>query len=241
MALTRRLKLLQQELFSYPQVKITATSTDYESYWRTKRGTNPLHLSSFQLSRAKIVASLIQPKSNVIDIGSGNCAILNWLIQHCEVNAHAIDCSDFSRLCADTLKIDFTKLDINSADAVSQIPKSDYLLLLELIEHLPTPENLLPQLIEKCNRGLIFSVPNSGYFIHRLRFLFGRTPCQWTVYPGEHLRFWTSTDLTWWLTALGIPSAKRKLHFYEGIPILNKLLPSLFAKAIVVLIKKDHP
>lgn len=236
--LTRRLKQFQESLFGYPQSRIAATATDYDAYWKQKRTQNPLKLSSFQLSRAKIVGSLVKPHSSVTDIGAGNCAILHWLVQHHRVKAHAVDCSEFSQHCAKALGIEFSKLNLNDSQEVSKIPKADYLLLLELIEHLSTPESLLPLLAQKANCGVIFSVPNSGYFVDRLRYLFGRTPCQWIVHPGEHLRFWTTTDLRWWLSALGISSAQREMYFYEGVPLLNRALPSLFAKAIVVLVKK---
>lgn len=237
MILTRRLTQLKQSLFGYPQARIAATATDYDSYWKQKRSQDPLTLSSFQLSRAKIVGSLIKPHSSVTDIGAGNCAILHWLIRHHFVKAHAVDCSDFSQNCAKTLGIEFTKINLNNSAELSKIPDADYLILLELIEHLPSPESLLPLLMQKADRGIVFSVPNSGYFIDRLRYLFGRTPCQWMVHPGEHLRFWTTTDLRWWLSALGVSSAQREIYFYQGLPLLNRVLPSLFAKAIVVLIK----
>lgn len=237
--LIRRLKQLHHSLFGYPQSRLANTAIDYDAYWKEKRNDTPLLLSSFQLSRAKIVASLIKPQSSVIDIGAGNCAILHWLIQNRSVQASAIDCSEFSESCAKSLGISFRQLDLNKPEELLEIPSADYLLLLETIEHLATPENFLQLLLQKANCGIIFSIPNSGYFIDRLRYLFGRTPCQWILHPSEHLRFWTVADLRWWLSALGFSESQRQLYFYEGIPLLNRLIPSLFAKAMVVFISKD--
>jgi len=72
--------------------------------------------------------------------------------------------------------------------------------------------------------------------VYRLRLLFGKFPAQWRVHPGEHVRFWTARDLRWWLLAQGIENYK--IFYYEGIPLLNKIVPSLFAAGFVVYIQK---
>jgi len=101
---------------------------------------------------------------------------------------------------------------------------------------MPNAEKILEYIYRKAKIGVFFSIPNSGYFIYRLRLLFGKFPKQWSVFPNEHLRFWTLGDLKWWLCALGYK--KYKIFCYKGIPILNILLPSLFAAGLVVYIEK---
>ena len=86
---------------------------------------------------------------------------------------------------------------------------------------------------------MIFSFPNSGYYAHRLRFLFGRFPLQWVVHPGEHLRFWTVKDVNSWVNALKMNFIK--LIVYEGVPVLNKIWPSMFGQGIIIVItNKGH-
>ena len=52
----------------------------------------------------------------------------------------------------------------------------------------------------------------------------------------EHLRFWTFTDLKWWLKKLKINDYK--IYTYEGIPLFNKIYPALFSEAFLIQIKK---
>lgn len=109
---------------------------------------------------------------------------------------------------------------------------------MELLEHLPNSEEVLLALLKTTNKKLIFSIPNTGFIGHRLRLLFGSFPLQWRTHPGEHLRFWTYNDIRFWLKELEL-SKNSKIYFYEGIPLLNRILPSLFAMGILVVIEKE--
>ena len=63
-----------------------------------------------------------------------------------------------------------------------------------------SPEEFLLELLEnKSIEKVFFSIPNSGFFMHRIRYMLGRFPLQWIVNPNEHIRFWTLKDLIWWL------------------------------------------
>ena len=109
-------------------------------------------------------------------------------------------------------------------------------MLLEVLEHLPNPEQLLKQIRKKGRKSIFFSFPNTGYFSYRLRLLFGSFPIQWRVHPGEHLRFWTYRDLKWWLNEMGF-HGKYEITIYEGIPLLNKIMGSLFGMGFIIEIK----
>jgi 2-polyprenyl-3-methyl-5-hydroxy-6-metoxy-1,4-benzoquinol methylase len=115
-----------------------------------------------------------------------------------------------------------------------QLPACDYALLCEIIEHVPDAEALLAAARRAARRGVFVSVPNTGFFTYRLRLLFGKFPAQWAVRPNEHLRFWTLTDMRWWLRAQGIHDAT--VHAYEGVPLLKHLVPNLFAAGIIMYI-----
>ena len=127
-------------------------------------------------------------------------------------------------------------MDVSADGELEKVKKTDHLLLLEVLEHLPHSEKVLATAYEKSRRGIFFSFPNSGFFIYRLRLLFGKFPMQWRVYPNEHLRFWTVADLKWWLRAQGY--TEYDIFFYKGIPLLNRLWPSLFAAGLFVCLTK---
>jgi hypothetical protein len=112
-------------------------------------------------------------------------------------------------------------------------------LLLEVLEHMQNPEAFLENVKLICRKNIL-SIPNTGFLLWRLRLLFGRFPIQWKVHPGEHLRYWTYRDLVWWLNELGY-SGRCNIHGYEGMPLLNKFWPSLFAQGPVVQIDVQAP
>jgi hypothetical protein len=88
-----------------------------------------------------------------------------------------------------------------------------------------------------CSLWLTF--PNIAYFPHRLRLLAGKFPIQWTIFPGEHLRFWSVPDFRYWLRQLGFSNPRmlpsNGLTLFE----LHRLWPNLAANQIVVRLDKE--
>jgi methionine biosynthesis protein MetW len=223
-----------KSLISYPKIKVTSSSVEYDLYWNDKRKDEMSILSNFQKNRAKIVASYIKNMSSVLDIGCGNGAILQYLRKEKNIFGFGADFSNKVLINIEKMGFPNMKIDISDINALMELEKTDTILLLEVIEHTPNPEEIIQVLLKKCNNNLIFSIPNTGYWMHRVRLLFGRFPIQRRIHPGEHLRFWTKTDIIWWLNALSIKNYEIKM--YEGIPILNILFPGLFAMGIIVVI-----
>jgi len=221
-------------LYQYPTSKLTTSTINYELYWQQKRPTGLGTLSAFQLERAKRVASLIEPGTKVLDLGCGDGALLNYLREQKNIEGIGADVS--RKALRSTSKLGFEAHPVNLTDltTIQDLPRVDYVVALEVLEHLPEPEALLAAFENKCQKAFIVSFPNTGYFLHRLRLLFGSVPSQWLVHPGEHLRFWTVRDAKWWVNAMG--RELEGIELYEGIPLLNKLMPSWFARGIVLKI-----
>ena len=129
------------------------------------------------------------------------------------------------------------KFDINNFNTIEELPEVDHIMILEVLEHMPNPEKFLKMILPKAKKSIFFSFPNSGYIAYRLRLLFGSFPMQWTLHPGEHLRFWTFRDLKWWLNQMSLLH-KSKIHIYEGVPILNKVWKGLFGAGLIVKVEK---
>lgn len=230
----RKIRLGIKSLFFYPPTILS--ETEYDKYWESKRGNNMSYMNSFQLKRAEIISDLITNNSTLLDLGTGDGNILKKIS---EQNQIKITASDFSVKSIEHLKeqgFNVIELDVNNSSLLEKIDKYDYIGALEVLEHIQNPEKLLFQLLEKSKKGLFISFPNTGYIFYRLRLLFGRFPIQWRLHPGEHLRFWTYADLKWWLKKLNINDYK--IHTYEGIPLFNKIYPSLFSEAFLIHIRK---
>lgn len=231
------LKVWKQMVFDYP--KLSLEKVDYDEYWRAKRGPDMGALSDWQLERASFVVKILRGKEveSICDIAAGEGGILSYIGK--ELGVKKLIGTDISEVALERIKsfgIEAVKLDIGRVEELKDIPEADYEILFEILEHVPHSEMLLKGAFAKSGKGIFFSFPNTGFFSHRLRLLFGKFPMQWKLFPGEHVRYWTKRDLHWWLNELGY--VRYEIHCYKGVPVLNKLWPSLFAAGFVVFLRK---
>ncbi|MBU1895915.1 class I SAM-dependent methyltransferase [Patescibacteria group bacterium] len=211
-------------------------AVDYNVFWKKRRGGSST-LSSWQKQRADWTLKTLDPSSTVLDIGWRDGDVLDYLNERGGHKSVEVNIDENILKLARNLGIENVKINFSDFDQIRNLPEVDYILGFEIIEHLPNPETFIYYLVKKAKKGLIFSVPNSGYYIHRLRFLFGRFPLQWLTHPGEHLRFWTVKDMDSWLKSLGLKNSK--ITLYEGVPILNRIFPNLFAQGMIVFVECD--
>lgn len=227
-----KIKKFVIDLFNYPEMQLH--KIDYDTYWQSRRSsTDKVKMNSFQLFRAKWICERIQNEEKVLDIACGEGSILRYLIDHKKVDATGADISSVALNICKSHGITPYKLDLRDEQSLVNLPEVDHILMLEFLEHLANPEEFLLRVIKNAKSSVFFSFPNTGYIHYRLRLLFGRFPVQWRSHPGEHLRFWTYRDLKWWLKNLGIKN-QCNVEAYEGPRLLNKIWPSLFAKAFVI-------
>jgi len=204
------------------------TAMDYNQYWKNR--------GAFGIStRYWVFADVIDAGSSVLDIGCGDGSTLQYLKEKKNIAGYGLDISQEAVEMAKQKGIkaavaDITRLEFNIEK------KFDYIILSEVIEHVPNSEEVLQKTKGKFNKLLIVSIPNTGHYLHRLRLLFGRFPVQWVYHPGEHLRFWTVKDFKQWSKELGFEIVKIRVH--SGIPILRQIVPALFADSIIYLLRE---
>jgi 2-polyprenyl-3-methyl-5-hydroxy-6-metoxy-1,4-benzoquinol methylase len=228
-----------RHMIVYPP--LTLSRVDYDAYWKEKRGDNIGALSDWQIERADFVCEILKNAHNasLCDIACGDGSILNYIAKRVDTSKLiGTDISEFALNQARKFGVETVYLDISKPEEIGHIPEADYMLLFEILEHVPHSEELLKGAFNKAHKGVFFSFPNTGFFIHRFRLLFGRFPLQWKLFPGEHVRYWTKRDLLWWLRSLGYKHFV--VRYYKGIPLLNKMWPSLCAAGFVVFIPKEE-
>lgn len=233
-----QIKLWVIHMFSYPTLH--TGEVDYDAYWKDKRGDNIGALSDWQIERAQFVVNTLKNEQNItlLDIACGDGSILNYIKERISVERMiGTDISTFALERAGKFGVETHTLDIGNTNEFSNIPPADYALLFEILEHVPHSEQLLLATYEKMKKGVFFSFPNTGFFVHRFRLLFGKFPLQWRMFPGEHVRYWTKTDLEWWLKAMKFTNYR--IHCYKGFPFLNTLWPSMFAAGFIVYIPHE--
>lgn len=226
-----------RRLGAYPETARVGV-VDYDTYWDNKAPGGLGQLSPWRRKRAQVFTSMVSAGDRVLDLGVGDGALLHYMVTHGGIDGYGLDVSpkavEFCR--ANGLNVDLADINRPLDEYITE--PFDYVVLSEIIEHLPDPERLLNDLRPHTRKAIIISVPNTGFYQHRLRLLLGKFPLQWVVTPGEHLRFWTLADFHWWATQLDFQVVRAVP--YEGTPLLKDLWPGLFAAAFVYVLW-DNP
>ena len=145
----------------------------YERKYDVEGGNSKYTLKVGFASSHQFAIDNVLSGSNVLDIGCGDSLVGQELRKkHCYLES--IDAEDPT----DKATIDkFTKMDLNTPDLPIDVERFDYILLLDVLEHLEEPEKFIYHLRAKANGKtpkFIVSVPNIGFFIMRLQLLMGR-------------------------------------------------------------------
>ena len=155
----------------------------------------------------------VSEKHRVLDIGCGNALIGTELKkQGCYVEGIDFESSKGKN------NIDkFTQLNLNNNNLEIPVNEFDYVLLMDVLEHLDEPENFVYNLRVKAKGKapkIIVSVPNIGFINNRIQLLFGRFDygIRGTMYLG-HKRMFT-------FNAIGklFEQAEFKITKCQGIP-----------------------
>ncbi|MHC1790867.1 bifunctional glycosyltransferase/class I SAM-dependent methyltransferase [Solidesulfovibrio sp.] len=155
----------------------------------------------------------VRPGSRVLDIGCGNSAFARLLREkQCQVSG--IDQHDQS-ICQDIDHYMQLDLDVKSHDF--DTAGFDYILLLDIVEHLRFPEALLDHIRETSGVDkptVLISVPNVAFFIIRLRLLFGSFQYgKLGILDITHTRLFTEGAIRALLEQCGFT-----IHSVAGIP-----------------------
>ena len=145
----------------------------YERKYDVVEGNSKYSLKIGFASSHQYAINNISSGSKVLDIGCGD-SLVGQELRKKKCYLESIDAEDPT----DKRKINkFTKMNLNSPDLPIDIEKFDYILLLDVLEHLEDPETFIYHLRNRAKGKtpkFIVSVPNIGFFIMRLQLLTGR-------------------------------------------------------------------
>lgn len=233
--LARQLRLELLDAWRYIRIQRSFTSPclDYEAYWQFREGRPNPDEPHFPWNLKQRLAELMDSGATVLDIGCGNGNALKYWMEHKAIRGTGVDIAPTAVETTRAKGIPAQLIDIT--DSSFQVQEVyDYIVLSEVLEHLSNPEVVILKLREAFRKALLVTVPNTGYYQHRLRLLFGRFPIQWAWHPAEHLRFWTIPDFEAWAAALGF--VVTKIRPGNGFPVLYRVMPNLFCRHVVFVL-----
>ncbi len=168
--------------------------SSYDDYHREPKVTEGTQ------SRADMVAGWIVPNSSVLDVGCGEGVMLEFLAKHKHCVVKGIDISQIAlqKARGRGLAIDLT--DADQGLGLRDGENYDYILFLEVLEHLRFPQKALREACSHARQGVVATMPNSGYIRWRIHALKGHSPRQ----SFSHLHFWSIADFRLFLSQLGL-------------------------------------
>lgn len=205
----------------------------YDGYW-AKRGRTRIVYRRWTIALEEIADG-----ESVLDIGCGPGEFLRLVTR--ERPSCRVAGMDVSRVAVDLAREQGLEAHRADIELESIAGEFDRVTCFEVLEHLPHAENALRQIMLASRRSAIVSIPNVGFIGCRLRLgLFGRFPTTCCVFHiREHLRFWTVRDFHEWIEASGFRIVRQRPQ--SGVPVLRRLMPSVFASGMVYVIDRPSP
>lgn len=185
---------------------------DYENYHES--------VNTGKLLRAYLVEDWIDRGSSLLDVGIGDGVIAEYLARRLNINVYGLDISESACSKAREKGINSKVRDINYGLQLHDDEIYDYILLMEVIEHTVQPEKVVIDAIRHSRKGVIVTIPNSGYIRWRIHLLRGYTPRQ----SYTHLHFWSIRDFEIWCKSLDMSIKSFKTILPPYLASLKNLL-----------------
>ncbi len=207
---------------------------NYEAYWNAR----DVAIRKRLRDREEIFFNWIAAGSAVLDVAAGNSLLPQILKEkkNCRVAVYDISKKAVESQKGQGVSAEVTNL---SSDVFHLVQDYDYIILSEILEHLPLPEKLIKKIVPHA-KFFVISIPNSAFYRFRLQLLGGRFFKQWAAHPSEHLRFWSHKDFMEWLDALGLAvlDTRASNGLDMGSLKMYRWFPNLFGHQMVYLCRK---
>lgn len=188
-----------------------------------------------------LVASLVPDGSRVLDLGCSSGDLLAHLARDQGCRGTGVEIDPASVLAAIRLGVPVIELDLDHQLDDFADDSYDVVVLSRTIQTIRRPQEVLRHM-GRIGQRLIVSVPNFGWYGHRLRLLRGRMPMSrelpYAWYDTPNLRHTTLVDLQQLFDNLGFTVERRITLSPSGHPRrTGEALANLLAGAAVYVLR----
>jgi glycosyltransferase involved in cell wall biosynthesis len=207
-----------------------AMSKVYSEYY----SPYPVKLYPFSVHMSVIDILNRKKNQNILDIGFGNSLFPGYIDkENKKVGAYLF--TGIKKLEENLDECYQSNLNEGLPAEVNTKEKFDYILMLDVLEHLYNYENIIEQAkkLLKPDGKLIISVPNVANIFVRLNLLFGRFPYSGKgILDGTHLRFFTYGSIKKIIKENGLEISEKKV---TPIPVIE-ILPGFLKRNLGMIL-----
>ena len=185
---------------------------------------------SFVNAKFKQVAKFIPENSKILDIGCGDGSIINFLNKP---NYYGVDGDEKNIKALLSKNIKAKKIDFNKEKIPFEKERFDFILILDILEHVVNPRELLKEAKDRLkeNGKIIVTLPNDYHILNKIRFIFNKHLTEDPFAPYGHLHYFPISSGERFLENCGF-------NFSEKIylaPIKPAIIPQSIKKILIVL------
>lgn len=173
------------------------------------------------------IAEWIQPGSQVLDVGCGDGALLNYLKDAKQAHVYGVELADDKVLACAEKGLNVIQQNLESGLALFEDQSFDTVILSQTLQTIHQTARILGE-IARVGKECVVSFPNFGHWSHRTAVMMGRMPVskslpyQW--YDTPNVRVLTIADFEALAPAVGLQLLDRVV-FHDGQIV--EFLPNL--------------
>lgn len=163
----KELKRIYNLLAGDMPLKNIIPDSEYEKYWinREKADEQILRRKSRVYKRMHLIAEEVEDNSNVLDIGCGNGDLFS-IVHKKKPNCKLLGIDISSDAITKTKMKGFRASKVNiTQDNLSELGNFDYIIMSEIIEHLPNPEKVILDVKKITRKKIIITTPNIAFIL----------------------------------------------------------------------------